>query len=134
MNLVSPLFASAPSFVSEADLCAWIGAAPPGDRLEYHRGFLARDLDPEMGLASPVLRRQLKQVARRALWAESHGLIFLVQRRHGEGAFGYWAIARPKPRRTSVPLASIWTAPVPREFDEILTFPPNAPQPPRRQS
>ena len=120
--------------ITEAELCGWIEKANPGDSLEYYRGFVARDLDPEVGLSSPDLRRQLKQVARRALWAQSHDLIFLVQRRHADSVFGYWAIARPKPRRTSVPLASIWTAPVPWEFDEILIFPPNAPQPPRRQS
>jgi hypothetical protein len=29
--------------LSEIELCAWIGHATPGDVLEYHRGFLARD-------------------------------------------------------------------------------------------
>jgi hypothetical protein len=29
--------------LADIEFCAWIGQAAPGDRLEYHRGFLGID-------------------------------------------------------------------------------------------
>ena len=31
--------------ISEIQFCAWVAQAIPGDRLEYHRGYLAVDAD-----------------------------------------------------------------------------------------
>ena len=30
--------------LSEMEFAGWVGAAAPGDRIEYHRGFLVVDL------------------------------------------------------------------------------------------
>ena len=35
--------ARAPHPISEIEFCGWVGQAVPGDRLEYHRGFLVLD-------------------------------------------------------------------------------------------
>ena len=32
--------------LSEIEFCAWVAQAVPGDRLEYHRGFLVLDIFP----------------------------------------------------------------------------------------
>ena len=32
-----------PRPLTDIEFCAWIGQAVPGDRLEYHRGFLGID-------------------------------------------------------------------------------------------
>ncbi len=81
-------------------LCAWLDAAEPGERLEYHRGFLARDVDTAKPQRLPEWRRQsLMRLASRARWAAENGAVHLVQIRRGARDFSYVAIARPKSRK-----------------------------------
>ena len=93
--------------LSEIDFAGWVGAAAPGDRLEYHRGFLAVDLMlPFSGQPGPD-RVALRRLALRAWWASEHRLVHLVQERLGPDLFAYIAIARPKPKRAEVSLAAL---------------------------
>lgn len=80
--------------VSEISLCGWIGQAVPGDVLEYHRGFLVVDVNPQGTPLPPEARTELSRVAQRAWWASEKGLVHLVQRRAGPEVFRYLAIAR----------------------------------------
>lgn len=90
----------ASSPLNEATLCAWLGAAVPGDAITYHRGVLARDTCPQLNLLSLDERVRVARLSSRALKLAEAGLVHLVQRRHGFEDFAYVAIARPKPRRT----------------------------------
>ena len=93
--------------LSEMEFSGWVGAATPGDRLEYHRGFLALDtMAPFSGRHDPE-RAALRSLALRAHWAAEQRLVHLVQERLGPGSFAYIAIARPKPRHAEVSLASL---------------------------
>jgi hypothetical protein len=97
-----------PKLVSEIDLCAWLSQAAPNDTLEYHRGFLIVDIDARMSGLPLSDRRELVQVARRAMWAADNRLLHLVQRRVGPDRFSYLAIARPRSKTPS--LASLLLA------------------------
>jgi hypothetical protein len=93
--------------LTEIEFAAWVGAAAPGDRLEYHRGFLAVDIVAVISGLSEPERATLKQLAGRAWWASKQRLVHLVQERLGPGHFAYVAIARPKPKHGSVALSTI---------------------------
>jgi hypothetical protein len=93
--------------LAEMDFAGWVGAAAPGDRLEYHRGFLAVDIVPVISKLPEPERAALRQTALRAWWASEQRLVHLVQERLGPGSFAYIAIARPKPRHAEVSLASL---------------------------
>ena len=93
--------------LTETMFCSWFGAAVPGDRIVYHRGFLAVDASPLTSIVPDAERRALLRVAERALQLAEDGLVHLVQRRMGEGDFTYLAIARPRPRIRRGALASV---------------------------
>ena len=97
-------YISEPSAIDEEQLCHWLGAARPGDRLCYHRGFLAVDCDPATSGLSGEDRAELHRLAQRALFAAETGLADLVQRRNGPGDFSYLIVAR---RRQKVPRGSL---------------------------
>jgi hypothetical protein len=84
---------------SEADLCAWLGQAVPGEIRRYHRGALALDLNLHSGRLSDQARRELAKTAMRALWASERGLVHLLQRRREVDDYDYLAVARPRPNR-----------------------------------
>lgn len=92
-----PLLADENAFVD------WRTDAQPGDRLVYHRGFLARDRHPTMGQISKGDRLALERVADRALADCNRGLVRLLQRKHGPEDFSYIAVARapPPPERNT---------------------------------
>jgi hypothetical protein len=94
--------------LTEIAFCRWLGEAAPGAIVEYHRGFLCLDCfgDPR----SPE-RHALRELARRAAWASDHGLVHLLQKRHGPRDYGYLAIKRPDPRKKA--WALVHTDPVP---------------------
>lgn len=101
-----------PSFgrrTTAMDLVAWLGQAEPGDRFEYHDGFLAIDTIPRSDRLAERNRLELLDVARVAYRAAERGLAHLVQRRHGPDQFGYLIIARPRPRRGAGSLADLVT-------------------------
>ena len=48
MDTPIPDIRAAEASLTEAALCAWLGAAAPGDTLTYHRGALARQVCPQL--------------------------------------------------------------------------------------
>lgn len=96
--------------ITETELCGWLGQAAPGDRLVYHRGFLALDCAPTSGRLLERERGELLRVARRALFAAENGLAHLVQRRNGPDDFTYLLIARPRPKTARGSILAILAA------------------------
>jgi len=84
--------------VSDVEFLAWVNQAEPGDRLEYHRGFLGVDVDSPITTPSPEDRKALGQLAQKARGAFELDLVHLVQERLAVDRFSYIAIARPKPK------------------------------------
>ena len=93
--------------MSDIDFLAWIGQAMPGDRLEYHRGFLGIDTTAVISSLPEPDRCRLAAVASAAQRAFQADLVHLVQSRLGPDRFAYLAIARTKPRRAPVSLARL---------------------------
>jgi hypothetical protein len=87
--------------LTEIQFCAWVAQAMPGDRLEYHRGFLVLDTFRGLSKLGDNERTELSLLANRAAWAEGQALVHLVQVRLGPNLFSYLAIARPKTRSSS---------------------------------
>jgi hypothetical protein len=76
----------------------WLTRAGPGDRIEYHRGFLALDRIKGMSSLNDAERRKLAAVADQALALADVGKLYLLQERHGNGDYSYWAVARTPAR------------------------------------
>ena len=76
----------------------WLARAEPGDRIEYHRGFLALDRIKGMSSLNDAERRKLAAVADQALALADGGKLHLLQERHGNGDYSYWAVARTPAR------------------------------------
>lgn len=89
----------------DIEFYAWLGQASPGERLEYHLGFLA--METATLIVSAPERSRLIALAAAAHRAYEADLVHLVQRRLGPDRFAYLAIARTKPRRMPVPLARL---------------------------
>ena len=70
-------------------LFGWLAKAEPGDAVEYHRGFLARDIIGHASRLSEHDRVELARLARSVWWASEQNLIHLVQRRHGPNDYSY---------------------------------------------
>lgn len=87
--------------LTEIQFCAWVAQAVPGDRLEYHRGFLVLDTFPGLSKLGDNERNELRLLGTRAFWTEAQGLVHLVQERLGPDLFSYLAIARPKTRSSA---------------------------------
>ena len=99
--------ARAPHPISEIEFCGWVGQAVPGDRLEYHRGFLVLDAFPVISKLADPDRKRLSLLGTRAFWAAEAGLVHLVQVRIGPDHFAYIAIARPKLKATAASLSAL---------------------------
>ena len=99
--------ARAPHPISEIEFCGWVGQAVPGDRLEYHRGFLVLDAFPVISKLADPDRKRLALLGSRAFWAAEAGLVHLVQERIGPDHFAYIAIARPKPKAAAASLSAL---------------------------
>jgi hypothetical protein len=84
----------------DIEFLAWVVQAEPGDRLEYHRGFLAVDLQSMSATPSEQDRKALGQLAQKARGAFELGLVHLVQERLAIDRFSYIAIARPRQKTT----------------------------------
>lgn len=65
----------------------------PGSRLEYHRGFIARDLG-ELTRGEGAKRERLIHAKREAWFAYEQGTVELVQKRHDNGDYSYFMIKR----------------------------------------
>ena len=92
---------------SEIEFCAWVAQAAPGDRLEYHRGFLVLDIFPMFARLPDQQRAELARLGSRAFWAAEQGLVHLVQERVGPDRFAYIAVARPKPKHAAASLSAL---------------------------
>jgi hypothetical protein len=88
--------------------CAWLTSAAGGERYEYHRGFLAKDIEdgPRRRLGDTE-RKLLERLAERVRWAADKGCVHLVQERLGPDCYSYIAIARPRAPGARNPLADI---------------------------
>ncbi|OYU02092.1 MAG: hypothetical protein CFE36_06255 [Sphingomonadaceae bacterium PASS1] len=88
--------------------CAWLANAAGGDRYEYHRGFLAKDIDigPKRRFGDKE-RKILERLSERVRWACDKGCVHLVQERLGPDCYSYIAIARPRAPGAGNPLADI---------------------------
>jgi hypothetical protein len=87
--------------LTEIQFCAWVAQAMPGDRLEYHRGFLVLDTFQGLSKFGDNERNELRLLGTRAFWTEAQGLVHLVQERLGPDLFSYLAIARLKTRSSA---------------------------------
>ena len=108
--LVMPPTAFAPARprpLTDIEFCAWVGQALPGDRLEYHRGFLGIDVTPVISTLPEPERRQLADLGQAALGAFEKGLVHLVQERVGPDRFAYIAVARPRPKTAAPSLSAL---------------------------
>jgi hypothetical protein len=83
---------------SLASFRAWLAGARPGERLEYHRGFLAIDRIKGMSSLNEPERRKLVAVADQALALADRGGLHLLQERHGDGEYSYWAATKAPAR------------------------------------
>jgi hypothetical protein len=92
--------------LTEIEFCAWVAQALPGDRLEYHRGFLVLDIFPRLTRLPDQRRAELARLGSRAFWAAEQGLVHLVQKRVGPDQFAYIAVARPKPKAAALSLSA----------------------------
>ncbi len=89
--------------ITTADFAEWKKRSQPGDGMEYYRGFLAVDADPERSRLARRSREQLEEVTQHALSSAERGLVHLVQRRHGPMDYSYFAVARtPSTSRSGV--------------------------------
>jgi hypothetical protein len=94
--LLNRIQAGAPP--SLATFRAWLAGANPGERLEYQRGLLATDRIKGTSSLKEAERRRLAAVADHALVLADRGELHLLQERHGNGDYSYWAVARPSAR------------------------------------
>jgi hypothetical protein len=107
MKHTARITALAGSPATEISFCAWVAQAVPGDRLEYHRGFLVLDTFALFSGLSKKDRAELRKLADRTFWAAEAGLVHLVQARISTDQFAYIAIARPKPKAAAVSLSKL---------------------------
>ena len=105
--VVLPLRSAPTPPLTEIEFCAWVAQALPGNRLEYHRGFLACDTCAALSCLEDGARRELRRLGARALWTAEHRLVHLVQARIEPGVYAYLAVARSKPRTTPASLSTI---------------------------
>ena len=101
------LIPARPRPFTDVEFCAWIGQAVPGDRLEYHRGFLGIDTTAVISTLPEPERRQLADLGQAALGAFEKGLVHLVQERVGPDRFAYIAVARPRPKSAAPSLSAL---------------------------
>jgi hypothetical protein len=78
--------------VTRQEFEVWLKQARPGDRLVYHRGYLAVDRARGSGPLSESARRELVLVGNLALALAEQGKAHLVQQRTGPDAFSYIAV------------------------------------------
>ena len=93
--------------LGEIEFCAWVAQAVPGDRVEYHRGFLVLDTFPTFSHLPDAQRTELAKLASRAFWAAEQGLVHIVQERIDTDRFAYIAVARSKPQGAAASLSDL---------------------------
>lgn len=73
------------------DFTAWQIAAKPGQRFEYHRGYIARQVTAGNPYARPIVI-----MCRAVIAAYLTGNFELVQQRHGTDDYSYFIVRRGK--------------------------------------
>ena len=96
--------------LNDTAFLAWVSQAAPGERLEYHRGFLARDTFSTFEFMERLDKEQLRALARQAMIAFEQGLVHLAQKRLELDHFSYVAIARTKTAATQSTLSQLVAA------------------------
>src|SRR5918996_1179287 len=86
--------------ISVAPFRAWLARAKPGERLEYYRGLLALDRGKGTNPLREAERRKLTAVADHASELAGRGKLYLLQERHGDRDYSYWAVAKGSARST----------------------------------
>jgi hypothetical protein len=81
--------------ITDRAMRVWIQTAAAGDRIEYHRGFLAIDIDPSSSTFAKPKREELARVAALARRSADVGRLHLFQQRLGDSRFSYFAVASP---------------------------------------
>ncbi len=79
--------------ITEDGFLAWVQLARPGEQLIYHHGYLAVDADFGYSHLQREDARALRKVADAAMRASRQSLVHLVQRRFGDNAYSYIAVA-----------------------------------------
>ena len=112
MSMQHPPFTTVRSIrpLTEIEFAAWVAQAVPGDRLEYHRGFLVLDTFALFTKLDDRGRTELAELGSRAFWAAEQGLVHLVQQRIAPDQFAYIAVARPKPKAAAASLSELLLA------------------------
>ncbi len=106
MRQATPGMARGEPPLGAIEFCAWVAQAAPGDRLEYHRGFLGVDATAVISTLPAPDHRRLAALAAAALRAFEAGLVHLVQVRLGPDRFAYLAIARSRRQGAPASLAA----------------------------
>jgi hypothetical protein len=94
MTFVQPNQTHAGVPLSLAAFSSWVARARPGEWLVYYRGLLAIDRAKGMSSLEAAERRKLAAVADHALALADQGKLHLLQERHGDRDYSYWAVAR----------------------------------------
>jgi hypothetical protein len=84
--------------ISLAAFRAWLAGAKPGEQLHYHRGYLVLDRVKGTTSLREAERRKLAAVADHASALAGQGKVHLLQERHGDADYSYWAVARAPAR------------------------------------
>ena len=88
--------------------CNWVAKAVPADTTIYYRGHLGRDRCRSTTTLSERDRQALIALARQAMRAAEDGRVHLVQQRHGDGDYSYFAVKKShRERRRSHPARPI---------------------------
>ena len=76
----------------------WLKTSRPGDKFEYHRGFLANDRETvtlmPQGYYAHVFHEPMHDIGLMAYSAYARGQVELVQKRIGRERYKYFAIKR----------------------------------------
>jgi hypothetical protein len=87
--------------ISDIEFLAWVSQAEPGDRLAYHRGFLAVDCDMVVGNLSAEDRKTLGNLAHKASGAFEVGLS--ISSKNALGSIALPISRLPAPNRNPKP-------------------------------
>ncbi|MFT7595390.1 MAG: hypothetical protein ACI8R4_002718 [Paracoccaceae bacterium] len=87
--------------ISDIEFLAWVSQAEPGDRLAYHRGFLAVDCDMAVGNLSAEDRKTLGNLAHKASGAFEVGLS--ISSKNALGSIALPISRLPAPNRNPKP-------------------------------
>jgi hypothetical protein len=87
--------------LSVAAFRSWLARARPGEPLEYYRGHLGMDRVKGTSSLSDPERRNLNAVADHTLALSNDGRLHLLQERHGDNDYSYWAVTRAPARPVS---------------------------------